>query len=273
MGAALSSLMVMAVAGRELSSGLTTFQILFFRSLIGLVVLAVLLQRTGWGVIRTARLPAHIGRNISHYIGQYGWFYGIAYLPLAQVFAIEFTVPIWTALLAPLFLAESLSRVRIAAVGIGFIGILIVLRPGLVPFDVPTLAVLIAAFGFSGSIIMTKRLTRTDTALAVIFYMTLLQLPMGLIPALFDWKTPTVAMLPWLFVVGVTALTAHYSMARAFSLADAVVVAPMDFLRLPLAVVVGLILYNDPVDIWVVVGAAVIFAGNFLNILKERHRI
>ncbi|MDA0997638.1 MAG: DMT family transporter [Proteobacteria bacterium] len=273
MGVALSSLMIMAVAGRELSNELTTFQILFFRSTIGLVVLAVVLQRIGWAAIRTKKLKLHIGRNISHYIGQFGWFYGIAYLPLAQVFAIEFTVPIWTALLAPMVLGESLTRIRATAVAIGFVGILIVLRPGLVPVDVPTFAVLIAAFGFAGSILMTKRLTRTDSALAMIFYMTLLQLPMGLVPSLFQWTTPSPAMWPWLVVVGVGALSAHYSMARAFALADAVVVAPMDFLRLPLAVVVGLMLYNDPVDLWVVLGAAVIFAGNFLNIVSERRPV
>lgn len=270
MGAALSALMVMAVAGRELSSELTTFQILFFRSAIGIVVLAVVLHRAGWHHIHTRHLRLHAVRNVCHYIGQYGWFYGIAFLPIAQVFAIEFTVPVWTALLAPLFLGEALTRVRAVAVAIGFVGILIVLRPGLVPFNMPSLAVLIAAFGFAGSIISTKKLMRTDTALSVIFYMTVMQLPMGLVPSLFDWRTPSAAMWPWMIVVGLTALAAHYSMARAFSHADAVVVAPMDFLRLPLAVVVGLVLYGDPVDVWVMIGAAVIFSGNFINVIKER---
>src|SRR5512145_1035635 len=130
MSGALASFMAMAISGRELASELSTFQILFFRSLVGLAVIAALLQRTGWQRIRTHAFSTHLLRNCAHFGGQYGWFTGLALIPLTEVFAIEFTMPIWTALLATLILGERMNRLRFLAVAIGFLGILVVLRPG-----------------------------------------------------------------------------------------------------------------------------------------------
>ena len=272
MSGTLASLIAMALGGRELSADMSTFEILFFRSLIGLAVVSVLLSRSGWKQIKSEKTGLHVVRNLAHYVGQFGWFYGIALLPLAQVFALEFTLPIWTAILAPVLLKEHLSATRIAAIVFGFTGALIILRPGIVPVDTATLAVLIAAFGFALSHTLTKKLSRTDSALSILFYMTLVQLPLGLVPALFDWVTPSMAHVPWLLLVGVTALAAHFCMVRAFLHADALVVIPMDFLRLPLIALIGLMLYGEALDLWVLLGAAVIFGGNFLNILNDKRR-
>ncbi|MBT7944369.1 MAG: DMT family transporter, partial [Alphaproteobacteria bacterium] len=240
MSGTLASLIVMALGGRELSAGMSTFEMLFFRSLIGLAVISVLLSRSGWAQIKSEKVGLHIIRNSAHYVGQFGWFYGIALLPLAQVFALEFTLPIWTAILAPVLLGERLTGTRIAVIVIGFTGALIILRPGMVPIDTATLVVLVAAFGFATSHTLTKKLSRTDSALSILFYMTLVQLPMGLVPSLFDWVWPTLAHAPWLALIGVTGLTAHFCMVRAFLHADAIVVIPMDFLRLPLIALIGL---------------------------------
>ena len=128
---ALASFMAMAIAGRELAAELTTFQILFFRSFVGLAAVAILLQRSGWAQVRTRVFGTHLVRNIAHFGGQYGWFYGLAHIPLTEVFAIEFTMPIWTALLATLILGERMNRLRSLAIGVGFIGVLVILRPGL----------------------------------------------------------------------------------------------------------------------------------------------
>ncbi|MBL4691638.1 MAG: DMT family transporter [Rhodospirillales bacterium] len=272
MSGTLASLIAMALGGRELSSDMSTFEILFFRSLVGLAVVSVLLSRSGWKQIKSERPGLHVVRNLAHYVGQFGWFYGIALLPLAQVFALEFTLPIWTAILAPVLLKEHLSATRIAAIVFGFTGALIILRPGIVPVDTATLVVLIAAFGFALSHTLTKKLSRTDSALSILFYMTLVQLPLGLVPSLFDWVTPSMAHAPWLLLVGVTALSAHFCMVRAFLHADALVVIPMDFLRLPLIALIGLMLYGEALDLWVLLGAAVIFGGNFLNILNDKRR-
>lgn len=271
MSGALVSFLSMALAGRELSAELNTFQILFFRSAIGVLVIATILSRAGWHHIKTDRLSTHFIRNIAHYVGQFGWFYAIAIIPLAQVFAIEFTIPIWTALLAPFLLGERVTLIRLAVIGVGFTGILIILRPGMVPFEIGALSALIAAIGYAISHTLTKKLTATDSPLAVIFYMTIIQLPMGAVPSLMDWTTPSTAMWPWLLMVGITALSAHYCMARAFAHADAIVVVPMDFLRLPLVAVIGLIFYGEPLDLWVLVGATVIFSGIIINVLSERN--
>lgn len=269
---ALFSFLSMAIAGRELSVELNTFQILFFRSAIGLVIISVVLSRLGWHQIKTQHWGLHLVRNSAHYVGQFGWFFAISVIPLAQVFAIEFTIPIWTALLAPFLLSERLTAMRSFVIAIGFAGILIILRPGMVPLEIGAASALMAAVGYALSHTLTKKITRTDTPLAVIFYMTVMQLPMGAVPSLLDWTTPSMAMAPWLAVVGATALSAHYCMARAFAHADAMVVVPMDFLRLPMVAMLGLFFYGEPLDPWVLAGAAVIFAAIFINIISERNR-
>ncbi len=267
---ALFSFLSMAIAGRELSAELNTFQILFFRSLIGLFIISAVLSRVGWHSVKTRHPGLHLIRNIAHYVGQFGWFFAISVIPLAQVFAIEFTIPIWTALLAPFILSERLTAIRGLVVVIGFSGILIILRPGMVPLDIGAASALIAAIVFALSHTLSKKITRTDPPLAVIFYMTVIQLPMGAVPSFLDWTTPSLAMTPWLIVVGATALSAHYCMARAFAHADAMVVMPMDFLRLPMVAILGLALYGEPLDPWVLAGAAVIFGAILINILSER---
>ncbi|UCE32320.1 MAG: DMT family transporter [Burkholderiales bacterium] len=268
----LSSFALMAVGGRELSAELNTFQILFFRSVVGLVLISALLTRRGWAQVATRRPGMHVLRNVAHYVGQFGWFYGIALLPLAQVFAIEFTIPIWTMILAALFLGERMTAVRVAAVALGIAGTLIILRPGIVPFTLASAAVLMAAFGYAVSYIFTKKLVPTDAPLAILFYMALVQLPLGLVPSLFDWATPSPALWPWLLVVGVTALSAHFCIAKAMSLADAMVVVPIDFLRLPLIALVGFAVYAEPLDPLVFVGAVVMLAGNLINLRAEHRR-
>lgn len=272
MSGALLSFMAMAVGGRELSAHLSTFQILFFRSLVGLVVISLLLSRAGWGQITSRPLGLHVLRNLAHFGGQFGWFYGLAFIPLAEVFAIEFTAPIWTAIWAALLLGERITWPRIVAVGLGIVGLLIILRPGSQGVHPAALAVLAGAVCFAFSHTLTRRLALTDTPLAILFYMTVIQLPLGLLPSLASWTTPAPALWPWLLVVGLSALSAHYCMAHALALAPATVVVPMDFLRLPLIAVVGALVYGESLEWAVLAGAAVMLLGNWINISAERRR-
>jgi drug/metabolite transporter (DMT)-like permease len=266
MSGALASFMAMAIGGRQLAAELTTFQILFFRSLVGLAAVAILLQRSGWAQVRTHVFRTHLFRNITHFAGQYGWFYGLALIPLTEVFAIELTMPIWTAVLATFMLGERMNRLRALAVAVGFAGVLVVLRPGFAVVNPAALAVLGSAAAYATSHVFTKRLSGTETPLAIIFYMTVIQLPLGLVPSLPDWVWPSAAMWPWVMVVALTALSAHYCLARAFRLADATVVVPMDFLRLPLIALLGLLLYGEELKIWVVLGACIILFAAWLNL-------
>jgi len=270
MSGALVSFMAMAISGRELAAELTTFQILFFRSLFGLVAVAILLQRSGWTQVETRMFGTHLVRNLAHFGGQYGWFYGLAFIPLTEVFAIEFTVPIWTAILATIFLGERMNRMRALAVAVGFVGVLVILRPGVAIVSPGALAVLGGALGYAASHVFTKRLSSTETPLAILFYMTVIQLPLGLVPALPGWVWPSAASWPWVVVVATTALSAHYCLARAFRLADASVVVPMDFLRLPLIAIVGFVFYDEALQVWVLVGAVIVFAAAWLNLKSAR---
>ncbi|MEX0607548.1 MAG: DMT family transporter [Halofilum sp. (in: g-proteobacteria)] len=268
----LFSFVGMAVAGRELSADFGTFQILALRSLVGLVIIAALLTRTGWGQVSLRDFRTHLLRNLAHFGGQFGWFYAIAFIPLAAVFAIEFTVPLWTAIFAAILLGERISGTRILAVALGIAGVLTILRPGLEVIHPAALAILAGAVGYAMSHTLTKKLGAHDSTLCILFFMMLIQLPLGFVPAAFDWVSPGLAHLPWIVVVGFTGLTAHYCMVRAFKLADASVVVPMDFLRLPLVGLVGFALYGERVDLFLALGAALIVAGNFLNVSTERKK-
>jgi drug/metabolite transporter (DMT)-like permease len=273
MSGTLVSFMGMAIGGRQLAGQLTTFQILFFRSLIGLFIISFLLWRSNWQQVFTKNFKTHALRNIAHFGGQFGWFYGIAFIPLAEVFALEFTVPVWTALLATLLLGERITRERSTAVVFGVLGVIIILRPGVAVVNPASLAVLGGAFGYALSHTLTRRLAQVDTPLTILFYMTLVQLPLGLVTSIPDWNMPSTALWPWIIVVGVTALSGHYCMARALAIADAIFVVPLDFLRLPLIAGIGALIYQEHLDWLVLVGGGVMFAGNLINIRAENRKV
>ncbi|GJL80911.1 MAG: membrane protein [marine bacterium B5-7] len=266
MGGALLSFMAMAISGRELSVELETFEILVYRSIVGLIIVLVMIQRSGWGQVRTKHFGVHFIRNSFHLAGQFGWFYGIALIPLAQVFAIEFTAPIWASVLAVIILKERMTPSKLLAVALGISGMLIILRPGFETIQPAVLMVLMGALGYATSYVLTKKLTRTDTPLCILFFMSAIQLPMALIPTIGSLTVPSLHMLPWLILVGSTALSAHYCLARAFLLADATVVIPLDFLRLPLIAMVGYLVYSEPLDALLFIGALVMMTGNIINV-------
>mgnify|MGYP006276164737 CR=1 FL=1 len=271
---AIVSFAAMAVAGRELSAELDTFEIMAFRSAIGFpFVAAALLWREGWRGAATARPGRHALRNVVHFSAQNAWFYGVATIPLAQLVALEFTNPIWVALLAPLLLGERLTPWKLAAAALGFAGVLVIAQPGAAPLDWGHAAGLGAAVGFALTNIATKGLTREDSLLCVLFWMTFSQMVMGVAFAL-PGGIPLVSepLLPWLGFVGICGLTAHFSLTRALTLADASLVAPMEFARLPVIAVVGMLLYGEPLTLALLLGAGLILAGNTANLLAGRAR-
>lgn len=271
MASALLSFALLAVSARELLDTMSAFQILFVRTVIGLALVVAFGLVARESFQRTARLPLHLLRNVFHYAGQVCWVLAIGLLPLADVFALEFTSPVWAALWAALFLGERLDRSRLLALALGFAGILIILRPGYLPLDPAILVAVAAALGFSVQLTATKALTRTDSTTTIMFYMMAMQLALGALPAAWTWAPVTVADLPWLLAVGVTGLTAHVGVTRAFRHADMTLVLPMDFLRLPLIAGVGALAYGEALDPAVLLGAAVIFFGNYQSL--RRHRV
>jgi drug/metabolite transporter (DMT)-like permease len=269
MGGALLSFSLMAVAVRELLPTLGAFEILFLRSFVSLLLLLLVLPRVGLAALRTCHFGLHAVRNLFHFGGQYAWVYAIAMLPLATVFAIEFTMPVWTAVLATMLLGERLNRGRIVMLILGLAGILVILKPGFGFIHPAALVMLAGAFAYATTMITTKRLVGRDSAFAILFYMAVIQLPLGLIPALPQWVWPRLADLHWVLAVGAAGLFAHYCMTRAFRIADATLVVPIDFLRLPLIAVVGFVFYGEPLEAPTLIGAAVIFAGTYYSIRRE----
>jgi len=273
MGGALLSFSLMAVAVRELLRTFGTFEILFLRSLVSLAVMLALLLRFGAGALRTRLFGLHVLRNLFHFSGQYAWVYAIGLLPLATVFAIEFTMPVWTTILAILILGERLNRGRIVMLVLGLAGIVIILKPGVAPVSGAALVMLAGSFAYAATMISTKHLAVNDTAFAVLFYMSAIQVPLGLIPALPGWVTPGLADLPWIVAVGGSGLIAHFCLTRALRAADAIVVVPIDFLRLPLIAVVGMLIYGEPLEVSILLGAVVIFAGTYYSIWRESRQL
>ena len=266
------SFSAMAVAARNVAATHDTFEILTYRSAIGFVL--VLAYGFATGRIRevsTQRLPGHFLRNIVHFTGQNLWFWAITAIPLAQVFALEFTSPIWVILLSPLFLGERLTRLRLMAAALGFIGILIVARPDIGHISPGILAAAGAAVCFATVTILTKRLTRGVSVIGILFWLTLMQFFFGLICAGLDGQitSPTIQTLPWLGLIGFCGVLAHLSLTTALSLAPASYVVPIDFLRLPLIAVIGALAYDEGVDPLVLVGGAVIFVGIWLNVRAQ----
>ncbi|MDO6478227.1 DMT family transporter [Shimia thalassica] len=269
---AILSFSSMAIAGRAVSFELDTFEIMMYRSFVGVLIVVVVSALAGTQRQITRRsMGTHLVRNLAHFTGQNLWFYSLTLIPLAQVFALEFTSPLWVLVLSPLVLGERLTPMRLLAAVMGFIGILIVARPGVGTFNIGLVTAALSAIGFAFSIMLTKRLTRTETTTCILFYLTTMQAVFGILCAGwdFDIALPSAQSVPWLILIGCAGLLAHFCLTTALSIAPASVVVPIDFVRLPVIAVIGALFYNEPLDIFVLIGAIIIFSGNYLNILNE----
>ncbi|MFK8050400.1 MAG: DMT family transporter [Halioglobus sp.] len=279
---ALSCFSLLAVASRELTVMMGTVEILFWRSLLGLLIVVAILARVGVlnrQGLRPQLVAWHTLRNVTHFAGQCAWLVAIAALPLAEVFALEFTTPLWAALLAALFMGEALNRGRWISLLLGFAGVLLILRPGTVVINPASLVMLAGAFCFGVNVIVTRKLTQllsehSHAFLVVLFYMTLMQGLMSLMILLpgAQLRLPPTGSELWLVAAAITALAAHYCLTRALSNADASVVMPMDYLRLPLIMVVAWWLYDESVTVWLLIGAALIIAGNAWGLYLQARR-
>ena len=272
---AMFSFSLMAVSGRELATNLNTFEIMLFRSIIGfLIVLAIGYFAKTLAEIKRDRLGLHLFRNLAHFSGQNLWFLAVASIPFSQLFALEFSTPVWVALLAPLFLGEVLTKQRVLAVILGFTGVLIVARPDINQFDFAIVAAIACAICFAGSMMATKSLTSDQSITCILFWLTLMQLAMGLVATGF---TSTIAFpeginIFWIVIVGIGGLTAHFCITSALALAPAIVVIPLDFMRLPLISVIGFLAYGEAFELPILVGAGVIFIAILLNLKAEKQR-
>jgi drug/metabolite transporter (DMT)-like permease len=271
MTGAIASFSLLAVAARAVSPALDTFEIMLFRSGMGLLMVAAWLAATGrLREARPRRLDIHAARNVIHFAGQNLWFYALTVLPLAQVFALEFTSPLWVILLAPLFVGERLTGRALLAGAIGFAGVLVVARPEFADLHPGLVAAALCAVCFAVTSLVTKRLTRTQPVVAILFWLNAFQLLFSAVIVGWDGvaPVPTAAQLPWLLVIGVTGLAAHLCLTSALNAAPASVVMPLDFARLPVIAVVGWAFYAEALDPLVFAGAALILLGNLLTLRR-----
>jgi drug/metabolite transporter (DMT)-like permease len=263
----LTLMLVVAIAGREAMRELNVFELMELRTLLGFVMFYPLLHfNGGLSIVKTQRLPQHIVRNLVHYCGQLGWFFALTLIPIGQVVAIEFTMPIWTAILAAMFLGERTTVWKITAIVLGLIGVIVIVRPATGAVNPGQLIALVAAVGFGISVALMKFLTRTESTLSIIFWMLVIQSAAGLIPTLFVWTWPSPHIWGWVAVVAFCGTFSHFCMARAMLYADATIVVPMDFLRVPLTAAAGWLIYSERLDAFTVLGAALILTGNLLNL-------
>ena len=275
MTGALLSFCAMALAVRALADAQSIAEILSIRSASGALILTALTAI--WPELRGAlafrRMGLHFVRNSVHFAAQYAWALSVTLLPLATMFALEFTTPAWVALLAVPLLKERMSVARAGSVVLGFLGVLIIVRPGMESFRPAVLIMLAAAVGFAITLIVTKKLTGTVTTFAILFWMNWMQLPMALASSdpWFLGKLDLMHM-PAVLAVAVAGLTSHLCLTNAFRAGEATVVVPLDFLRIPLIALAGWLIYDEALDSFVFAGAAVIIAGILWNLRAETRR-
>ena len=276
MTGAMLSFTLMAISGRSLADKLDTFEIMTYRSLIGIViVLAVAFYAGTWRQFSTQRLGLHLVRNLFHFAGQNLWFFALIYVPLSQMFVFEFSSPLWVAIFAPLILSERLTLTRFFAATIGFFGILVVVRPDFSNLPPELIAAALCAIGFAGATVTTKLLTRTETITCILFWLVALQAMFGFIMAGYDGQidVPQGTEWGWLTLIGVCGLCAHFCITSALQLAPATVVTPFEFLRLPMVSIVGVWLYSEGLEWQVFVGALVVLGANWMNIRAETRSV
>jgi drug/metabolite transporter (DMT)-like permease len=282
MSGALASFSILAIGARELSGELTIAQSLCIRSAIGLLFLSCVYFFQSWpfkgkcikateSQPRIRAFKLHLFRNFFHFIAQYGWFFGIGLLPLAEVFALEFTVPIWTLLIASFFLNEKATKNKLVAIFLGTLGVFVIVRPGYALIDYASIVVLGSAICFAISHTTTKSLSKTQSPLTILLFMCIIQLPIGFFLALPNWIWPQSEQWLWLTIIGLSALSAHYCLAKAMQYAEVTTIITLDFFRLPLIAAVGVVFYDEAFEIPLLIGGALMLVGNLIGV-RDFHK-
>ena len=264
------SFCLMAIVIRWLGDDIHVLQMLFVRSLIGLSVISLIIFSLQPANFKSVRIRLQVFRNVFHFLGQYGWYLGITLLPLSQVFAIEFTVPLWTLFVAAVALKESITRTKMVSIGLGFTGVLIIVQPDFSQVDWALFIVLGAAIAYAIAHTSTKALSEHDSVLTILFYMCLIQLPMSALLMIPHWKWPSTMEWMGLFAIGTTALTAHFCMIKAMSYGEITQIVILDFLRLPVIAIVAAWLFSETMEWTLLIGGLLMLLGNWILVSRAR---
>jgi len=252
----------MAVVIRLASKQLHPFEIAFFRNLFGLLFALPLLFRHGFGLLRTSKLSLYFLRCSIGIVSMLAGFWAIVNLPLAQAISLSYSTPLFVTIGAVLVLGEVVRARRWTAVLIGFVGVLIILRPGAESFSTGALVALLAAAMSATVAISIKFLSRTEQPDAIVLYTTLIWVPLSLLPALFFWQTPHGIVWLWVVLAGLFGTGGHMCWTRALRMGDASLLTPISFVQLPVVAVAAYFLFDETISAWTAIGAAIIFASN-----------
>jgi len=255
---------------RYLSVKFHVFEVVLFRALLAIVFMLPWLWRSGVGVLRVHGWVRYIARAVLGYAAMVAWYYALTVMPLADASALQFTMPLWAMVLAVLVLREHAGVHRWSATLAGFAGALIIIRPGFADTGAVALLALGAAALYAVCNIITKTLTSGTTPVAVTFNGFLFGLPLALGPAVYTWTAPGWADVPWLIAFGLVTVGAHVALTRALAVADASVVGPVDYLRLPCVAAIGFVFFSEVPDLWTWAGATVIVASTWYLTVSER---
>ncbi len=270
MAAAAACYAILHGSVRYISPEIHPFEITFFRNLFGLIVLLPWFVVHGPQLLRTRRIGLHLVRATSNVVAMMMFFMALSMTPLALVQSLGFTAPLFATVLAIFILGERVRLRRWVALIAGFIGALIIVRPGLQPIDTGSLLTVGSAAVWGFTLITIKILSRTDSAVTITTYMVLLMSPLSLLPALFYWTWPDPEAWLWLIVCGVSGTAAQLLMAQSFRVAEATVVLPFDFTKIVWGALIGYLVFGEVVDIWTWTGTAVIFSGVTYITYRER---
>lgn len=259
----------MHTAIRYTTQHMPAVEVTFFRNLFGLFVIVPLLVRHGAALFYTEKLGLHVFRALLNVFSMLSFFVGLSLTPLARTTALSFTAPLFTALLSALFLGEVFRWRRWTAIICGFIGALVILRPGIQALDFGALLVVVSSILWSMALIDIKVLGRTESSLTITAYVTVLMIPMTLLPALFVWQMPPLDLWIWLIFIGVIGTLGQLLVTEAVKLADMTVLMPFDFLKLVWATLLGIIFFAEVPDFYTWLGAAIVFSSSFYIAWRE----
>jgi len=262
----------MNIAVRESSAELHPIQIAFFRNVFALVFILPWLLRVGRSGLRTSRMGLHIWRTIIGLLAMYLWFSSVVLVPLAEAVALNFTLPLFATAGAALFLPEKVGLRRWSATCVGFLGMLVILRPGFTELTPPMVLPIVAAAFMASSVLIVKTLSDTENPNAIVLYMNLFMTPLSFIPALFVWRWPSPTIWLYLVALGLLATLAHLCLTRAYTKADASAIMPFDYARLPFIACLAYFLYGEVADVWTWIGAGII-AGSAFYIANREAKI
>ncbi len=258
-----------ATLAHHLGSSYSVFELTFIRAVVAVTLLAPMLARAGRTAFHTSRIGLHVLCGLFTYVAVLCWFYAATRMPVAEFFALQFITPLFTIALAMVVLRQSVGAKNWLATFIGFAGVLIILRPGIIEVTLGALAALISSAGYASINTTIKVTSRTDSSTAIVFYVNLLMVPLSLPMAVYVWRMPDWTDWPLIVGVALFSTVAFVATARAVSAADARVVQPVNFLRLPIAAAFGFFFFNEVSDRWTWIGALVIFASTYYVLTRE----